>query len=284
MANGAFAPQVGGDAASQDQSAVQQRTRPPSVSAIYLGAIFALTVLYSIVFALTLKVGWISAVSTALANVIPLAGISAVTYFLLRPMIVNRGVWSQAGWHIFFAPTFSLSWYALALVSLMLLRGIETGVLSLGTFSGVALVWQMFQGLILYALVATSVYALRGGRQSVPVQIITTSSIQRFLTRQGDELVPLAVADIVTITGAQDYAEVTTADRKRHLVRLSLAEFEQRLPSDEFVRVHRSAIINLRHLDRAEPAGSGRMTLHLSIGDTVEASRTGARALRERVL
>ncbi|WP_371823738.1 hypothetical protein [Novosphingobium sp. CECT 9465] len=43
-------------------------------------------------------------------------------------------------------------------------------------------------------------------------------------------------------------------------------------------------IVNLRHLDRAEPAGSGRMTLHLSNRQSVEASRNGARVLGGRVI
>jgi two-component system, LytTR family, response regulator len=69
------------------------------------------------------------------------------------------------------------------------------------------------------------------------------------------------VDEIVMIAGAQDYAEVSTTDGRKHLVRMSLAEFEQRLPDDSFVRVHRSTIINIAHLGRAEPIGSGRLTL-----------------------
>lgn len=83
--------------------------------------------------------------------------------------------------------------------------------------------------------------------------------------------------------GAQDYAEVTLADGSSRLVRLSLAELEAKLPHDMFIRVHRSTIINLAYLVRAEPAGSGRMILHLP-GGPVDASRSGAQLLRQRVL
>jgi two-component system, LytTR family, response regulator len=272
-----------GDSGAQS-SRTNPQIAPPTVTTVYVGAVIAMTALYTVIFVVTMGVGWVSSLSTALANVIPLAGISAATYLVLHQAVLPRGVWAQAGWHVALAPVFAVSWYALALVALMLLRAIETGVMRMSTFSSVALVWQIFQGLILYALVAASAYALRGGRQGATVQIVTGQSMQRYLTRQGDELVPIAVDEIVLITGAQDYAEVTTLDRRRHLVRLSLGEFEKRLPTDEFVRIHRSTIVNLRHLDRAEPAGSGRMTLHLCSGDTVEASRAGTRALRDRVL
>ena len=112
----------------------------------------------------------------------------------------------------------------------------------------------------------------------------TVASLQRYLTKQGDELVPVAVDDIVLIRGAQDYAEVTTEDGRTHLVRMSLSEFEDRLPDDRFVRVHRSTIVNIAHLGRAEPIGSGRLALHLAGGQMAEASRTGAQALRSLVL
>ncbi|MFO6431618.1 LytTR family DNA-binding domain-containing protein [Erythrobacter sp. W302b] len=258
--------------------------RLPSVAAVYAMGIALLLALYTIVFAVTLDAGWPGALSTAIANVVPLAGLAAGFYLILHSAVLPRSVIAQGTWHIVLAPVFALSWYALVLVSLMLLRAIERGEMAFGTFSGVALVWQLFQGVVLYALVAACAYALRGGRQSAAVQIVASGPMQRYLTRQGDELVPIAVGDIVTITGAQDYAEVTTIAQRRHLVRLSLGEFEQRLPADEFLRIHRSVIVNLRHLDRAEPAGSGRMTLHLSNGQSVEASRTGARALRDRVI
>jgi two-component system, LytTR family, response regulator len=282
--NGTVVPNFGAADADQKLSPEKTLLAPPSVITVYVGAVIAMTALYTVIFVLTIGVGWLSSLSTALANVIPLAGISAATYLVLQHAVLPRSVWAQASWHVVLAPVFAMSWYALALVALMLLRAIETGVMRLSAFSSVALVWQIFQGLILYALVAAAAYALRGGRQGAVVQIVTGQSMQRYLTKQGDELVPIAVDDIVLITGAQDYAEVTTIDRRRHLVRLSLREFEQRLPSDEFIRIHRSTIVNLRHLDRAEPAGSGRMTLHLFSGDSVEASRTGARALRDRVL
>jgi two-component system LytT family response regulator len=166
---------------------------------------------------------------------VPLAGLAAGFYLILHSAVLPRSVIAQGAWHIVLAPVSAPSWYALVLVSLMLLRAIGRGEMQLGTFSGVALVWQLFQGVVLYALVAACAYALRGGRQSAAVQIVASGPMQRYLTRQGDELVPIAVGDIVTITGAQDYAEVTTITQRRHLVRLSLGEFEQRLPADEFV-------------------------------------------------
>lgn len=91
------------------------------------------------------------------------------------------------------------------------------------------------------------------------------------------------VRDIVLIAGAQDYAEVTTLTGS-HLVRMSLGEFEQRLDPARFIRVHRSHIINIDHLDHAEPAGGGRLVAYMVTGAAVPLSRTGSQTLRQLIV
>ena len=98
-----------------------------------------------------------------------------------------------------------------------------------------------------------------------------------------DEIQPIDVDTIVSISGADDYAEVTTLGGK-HLVRMTLAEFEKSLDPSRFIRVHRSRIVNVERIARAEPAGGGRLLLHMQDGEAIAASRTGSRLLRDRVI
>lgn len=107
--------------------------------------------------------------------------------------------------------------------------------------------------------------------------------LTRYFVRVGEDIVPVDVADIVSIAGADDYAQVTTATGS-HLARMTLAEFEAVLNPACFLRVHRSRIVNTRCILRAEPAGSGRLLLHMSAGEPVPSSRAGAKLLRDRVL
>jgi DNA-binding LytR/AlgR family response regulator len=100
--------------------------------------------------------------------------------------------------------------------------------------------------------------------------------------KQGDEIRPISLDQIVTIRGADDYSEIDTGSAK-HLVRMTLANFEARL-GDPFLRVHRSYIVNAARIERAEPAGAGRLLLHMANGATVQTSRSGARLVRERVI
>lgn len=258
---------------------------PPSAVAIFVAATALLLGAYTTVFAVTLGAPIGGSFRIAFSNVMPLALISAGTYLLLRKYILSCGVLVQASGHLLMAPTFAGFWYAATLVCQAALNAVITSEFELGRFSGMALVWQLFQGLVLYALVAAITYALRGGRLASPVQLVSpVAPLERYLTRRGDELVPVEVEEIVTIRGTQDYAEVVTRDGKSHLVRMSLSELEVRLPSTRFLRVHRSTIINLAQLVRAEPIGSGRLAIHISGGQTVETSRSGAQALRSKLL
>lgn len=157
------------------------------------------------------------------------------------------------------------------------------GSLEFAGFTGGAFIWQALQGLVLYWAVAATTYAVRGGRGAAPVTIVSAAPLERYLTRTGDEIAPVNVRDIVLIAGAQDYAEVTTLTG-RHLVRMSLGEFEQRLDPARFIRVHRSHIINIDYLDHAEPAGGGRLVAYMVTGAVVPLSRTGSQALRQLIV
>jgi DNA-binding LytR/AlgR family response regulator len=119
-----------------------------------------------------------------------------------------------------------------------------------------------------------------------PAQLDDTradTELSRYFVRIGDELRPIDIDTVVSIGGADDYAEVCTLSGK-HLVRMTLTEFTRSLDPAKFARVHRSWIVNVHRIARAEPAGGGRLLLHMETGQTISTSRTGARLLRDRVI
>jgi DNA-binding LytR/AlgR family response regulator len=109
------------------------------------------------------------------------------------------------------------------------------------------------------------------------------AGISRYFVRIGEELRPLDIDTVVSINGADDYAEVRTMTGK-HLVRVTLTDFAKSLDPSKYVRVHRSWIVNTHRVARAEPAGGGRLLLHMETGQTISTSRDGAKLLRNRVL
>jgi two-component system LytT family response regulator len=89
------------------------------------------------------------------------------------------------------------------------------------------------------------------------------------------------VRSIVCLRGADDYAEVMLEDGKQLLSSRPLREWEARLPSRTFVRVHRGAIVNLDHVLRVEPAGDESFRVFVAgADDPVPMSRRYAARLR----
>lgn len=91
-----------------------------------------------------------------------------------------------------------------------------------------------------------------------------------------------AFADIVALSGADDYVEVVLADGRRFLHDTRLSELERRLPAG-FVRVHRSHIVNTSHLKAVRVLAGGRRSLELAGGVAVPVSRARADGL-ERII
>jgi DNA-binding LytR/AlgR family response regulator len=93
------------------------------------------------------------------------------------------------------------------------------------------------------------------------------------------ELVPLS--SVVAIHGDDDYASVELLDGQRRLHKRRLVELEALLP-EEFVRVHRSHMVNLTHV-RGLSSGIGGPLVLLPNGRTVPIGRAHRKALRERL-
>jgi two-component system, LytTR family, response regulator len=62
----------------------------------------------------------------------------------------------------------------------------------------------------------------------------------------------LKVSSILCIQAAGDYSEIATAEGKKGLIQKSMSEWEERLPENNFCRIHRSIIINLEYVSRVE--------------------------------
>jgi DNA-binding LytR/AlgR family response regulator len=78
-----------------------------------------------------------------------------------------------------------------------------------------------------------------------------------------------------------DYARLHTATSS-HLVRIPLATLEERWADAGFVRIHRSTLVALQHVDEIR-VGGGRCSVRL--GDRVlQVSRRHTKELRDRLL
>lgn len=88
----------------------------------------------------------------------------------------------------------------------------------------------------------------------------------------------VSTADVIYVEAQGDYARLHTAGGS-HLVRIPLATLEERWSSSGFVRVHRSHLVAVRHIDELH-IDSGRCTVR--VGDTeIPVSRRHTRELRD---
>ncbi len=97
----------------------------------------------------------------------------------------------------------------------------------------------------------------------------------------GERIVSLAFDEVACLTVEGGLVFARTA-RGRHRVRATLGELEQRLEAPPFVRVSRSAIVNLAWIEHLEPEDSGtyRARLRSPLSMSLVVSRRRARELR----
>ena len=248
-----------------------------------LQALALVTAAYLAFFAATRQPDIGTLLETTARNVVPLAITAAVARPWVRRVLRLRPAPGLV-LHVGLAVVFSLLWLWLLTLAGALLGGSSVMRFVVNPFlEGPAADWQVFQGLFVYALLACLCALDQPGREATVVLVDGPVATTPHLVRDGDTLAPLALTRLVCIRGADDYSELLTLDGVQ-LVATRLGAFEALLDPLRFVRVHRSAIINLDHLQRAEPAGGGRLILHMTAGPPIAASRAGARALRARAL
>jgi two-component system LytT family response regulator len=97
--------------------------------------------------------------------------------------------------------------------------------------------------------------------------------IRRFPVRRGNEFTFLQVGDVDWIEGLGDYAGLHVGDRT-HLVREPLTLLEARLDPTQFVRIHRSTIVQVERIARVDPSSNRDAVLTLRDGKTLRVSRT----------
>jgi two-component system, LytTR family, response regulator len=97
---------------------------------------------------------------------------------------------------------------------------------------------------------------------------------QRLLAKNGNTDSVVCVGDIEWIEAA-DYYVCLHAGGKRHLLRESIKALEAKLDPNKFVRLHRSAIVNIDHVREIHRDGRTDGWILLSTGERVRLNRTG---------
>jgi len=109
-----------------------------------------------------------------------------------------------------------------------------------------------------------------------------TAPLERILIRDRDQVHVIAIDQVECIEAQGDYLAIH-ADGKCHLKPQRISEIEEQLDGTRFLRVHRSFIISLAHLQAIERPGPDRHAARLRSGKRVPISRSGYEKLRTLV-
>ena len=103
--------------------------------------------------------------------------------------------------------------------------------------------------------------------------LLPKNYLSRLLIKSKDNVSVIPVHEIDWIESAGDYVYVHL-NSKKHLVRETLTALEKNLDPQKFVRIHRSAIVNVEKIKNLHPNESGDYDVFLSTGIKLKLSRT----------
>ncbi len=107
--------------------------------------------------------------------------------------------------------------------------------------------------------------------------------IERFMVRSGGRIYFVDVDEVSWLEAADNYVRLH-AGEKRHLIRDTIKNLEARLDPERFVRIHRSAMINVKLVAEMRPLASGDCDLILKDGTELRVSRSYRESFEKNVM
>jgi two-component system LytT family response regulator len=132
------------------------------------------------------------------------------------------------------------------------------------------------------------VRAAKGGGSDPSIAVRQRAALQPdamldwLFIREHGRVTPIDVRDVIRFEGRDDYVAVHTEGHRR-LAALKMTDLERLLPST-FIRVHRSHIVNLAHVEGFLPDEGGRYQVLLRDGTKLAVSRLRSQWIRERMV
>jgi two-component system LytT family response regulator len=102
----------------------------------------------------------------------------------------------------------------------------------------------------------------------------------RIVVRNGSKIKIISVHDVFFLEAADDYVKIHTAEGY-FLKNKTMGHFEQSLDGHQFVRSHRSYIVNIQQITRIDPYEKENHVAVLRSGAKVPVSRSGYGKLKE---
>lgn len=108
------------------------------------------------------------------------------------------------------------------------------------------------------------------------------ATLNRIVVRKANSINIIPVETIKYVAAEDDYVMIYHSEGKA-LKQQTMKYYEDNLPKDEFVRVHRSFIIRIGEIKKIEPYGRDNHIVVLNSGEKIPVSRSGFSNLKEEL-
>lgn len=226
-----------------------------------------------------------------LINIAPIVLIGVSVRLIVRRYLLKRPIIGQLGAHLCLAVVFTHLWYLLVLVTASFRLNWLTSGIELLPFYASATLWQLLQGIVIYAAMQGLIYGwwlyerlqqtqseLELARQREPQDSLAATDAV-FVKRNG-EFRQVDLQDLTHIEANGDHVLLHTK-LGQFVSNKALNDYAQKLEDRGFIRVHRSHLVRATAILAAEPTGDGRLSIHLDSGTSIIASRSGTRAFKD---
>lgn len=112
------------------------------------------------------------------------------------------------------------------------------------------------------------------------IEVEDLEILERIAVKSGQKLNVITVPEIVYFQAEGDYVRIVS-DAGNFLKEDTIKYFQARLPETQFVRVHRSYLVNISKILRVERYGKQSHQLILNNGYKLKISASGYKRLRE---
>lgn len=185
------------------------------------------------------------------------------------------------------------TWLGLGYICIVSISGLEDSNLITNT-----LPIRAFIGLLIYMLIIQQFGLQKRKQHDAPEPVVeeieqpevTAEStneteqknieiLERIAVKSGSKIHVVMIPEIVFLQADGDYVQIHTTNGK-YLKEQTMKYFEQHLPQGQFIRIHRSTIVNIEMISRIELYEKQSQQLTLKNGQQVKTSPAGYKALR----
>ena len=110
-------------------------------------------------------------------------------------------------------------------------------------------------------------------------KFVEKENFERIAVKIGQKIHVIQISNILYFQSYGDYVQIITA-KEKFIKEQTMKYFESHLPANQFVRIHRSYIINIEMISRIELYTKQNQLVTLKNGDQLKVSAAGYKTLR----